>query len=393
MNIRRALIIFSSLALTANMSVAVYADQASNDSSTDRSFHYVGFRSDGAPVLTSHQNSFRNENGNGNQNGNGNESGNVNGGDSGNGNSSDDQSTQSDVQSGLNTFASNFAAAFEKGFSLPVGSPAPNPIYCHSTCTTLTGTISLIPVFVGGWSGSDVTTWNSVLGNIVTSLGSGAANSVALAGHVFNTTTLYYTSQGLTPPSLQWVSNTNITDPTVTNVSDAGVATEINSFIAANPAIVPSGTTPVYIYIGASSTLLTSGFGTTYCGWHSYGLGSQSSVPFMAIQDFTSIYNKTCAAQTTTPNGNVGLDSMASIMVHEIDETLTDPFFTAWQDASGYENADKCAWSWGPLKRIGLALYDITLGSLNYLIQTNWLEHNLVTLTGSGAGKACSLIG
>ena len=383
MNIRRALIIFSSLALTANMSVAVYADQASNDSSIDRSFHYVGFRSDGVPVLNSNGNSLGNSFGNDNQNGNGND----------NANSSDDQSSQSNSQSGLNTFASNFATTFRKGFSLPVGSPAPNPIYCHSTCTTLTGTISLIPVFVGGWSGADVTTWNSVLGNIVTSLGSGAANSVALAGHVFNTTTLYFTSQGLTPPSLQWVSNTNITDPTATNVSDAGVATEINSFIAANPAIVPSGTTPVYIYIGAKTTLLTSGFGTTYCGWHSYGLGSQSSVPFIAFQDFTSIYNRTCAAQTSTPNGNIGLDSMASVMVHEIDEVLTDPFFTAWLDASGYENADKCAWVWGQVFRIGTARYDITLGSLKYLIQTNWLENNLVTVGGSGGGTACSLIG
>ena len=379
MNIRRALIIFSSLALTANMSVAVYADQASNNSSTDRSFQYVGFRSDGIPVLNALGNTFANDNGNGNGNG--------------NGSSPEDQSSQTNSQSGLNDFASNFATAFRKGFSLPAGSPAPNPIYCHSTCTTLTGTISLIPVFVGGWSGTDVTTWNSLLGNIVSSLGSGSANSVALVGHVFNTTSLYYTMRGLTPPSLQWVPNTTITDPTVTNVSDAGVATEINSFIAANPAIVPSGTTPVYIYIGAKTTLLTSGFGTSYCGWHSYGLGSQSSVPFIAFQDFTSTYNRGCAAQTSTPNGNIGLDSMASVMVHEIDEVLTDPFFSGWLDASGYESADKCAWTYGLITKVGLFRYDITLGSVNYLIQTNWLANNLVTVGGSAAEKACSLIG
>ncbi len=381
MNIRRALIIVSSLAITANLTAAVYADQSSSQSAGSHTFQYVGFRSDGFPVLDSQQQgNFNNDNGG-----------------NGNGNLSDGQSSQGNSQGGdqgnLANFASNLSNTFRKGFSLPVGSPAPSPIYCHGTCTTLTGTISLIPVFVGGWSGTDVTTWNSVLGNIVTSLGSGSANSVALAGHVFNTTSLYYTSQGLTPPSLQWVANTTVTDPTVTNVSDSGVATEINTFIAANPAIVPTGTTPVYIYIGAKTTLLTSGFGTSYCGWHSYGLGSGSSVPFIAFQDFTSTYYHTCAAQTSTPNGNVGLDSMASVLVHEVDETLTDPYFSGWLDSSGYESADKCAWIWGPLQKIGSARYDITLGSLNYLIQTNWLENNLVTVSGSGTGKACSIAG
>ena len=389
MNLRRALIVFSSLALTANMSVAVFADQASNQSSINQPFQFVGYRSDGFPVLSSQDNPFANDNGSGN----------------GNGDSFSNQSFLGNLLNGdlsnflsnlgniLNGSTSNSGTFFRKGFSLPVGSPAPNPIYCHSTCTTLTGTVSLIPVFVGGWSGTDVTTWNSVLGNIVTSLGTGSANSVALAGHVFNTTSLYYTSQGLTPPSLQWVSNTSITDPTVTSVTDAGVVSEINSFITANPTIVPSGTTPVYIYIGAKTTLLTSGFGTTYCGWHSYGLGTQTTVPFIAFQDFTSTYYKTCAAQTSTPNGNVGLDSMASVLVHEIDETLTDPYFTGWLDASGYESADKCAWVWGGLSKVGTARYDITLGSLKYLIQTNWLENNLVTVGGSGGGTACSLVG
>ena len=48
------------------------------------------------------------------------------------------------------------------------------------------------------------------------------------------------------------------------------------------------------------------------------------------------------AAQTTSPNGNPGVDGMASVVAHELEETLSDPNANAWYDASGAENADKC---------------------------------------------------
>ena len=155
---------------------------------------------------------------------------------------------------------------------------------------------------------------------------------------------------------------------------------------------MPTGTSPVFIYIGAKSTLLTSGFGTSYCGWHSYGVtGSLTNVPFIAFQDFTSTYNRACSAQNISPNGNVGLDAMASVMVHEVDESLTDPFLSAWYDANGAESADKCAWTWGTLHLVGAARYNVILGSLKYLIQQDWLENNLVTPTGTATGTACAV--
>jgi hypothetical protein len=198
----------------------------------------------------------------------------------------------------------------------------------------------------------------------------------------------------LTPPSLQWVPNTSVTATTDPNgqETDADVANDINTFISANPTIVPTGTNPVYIYIGADSTLLTSGFGTTYCGWHAYGAGS-TAVPYIAFQNFTSQYNSACSAQTTSPNGNVALDAMSSVMVHEVDETLTDPSFGAWYDSQGAESADKCAWAFGTTYSVGTAKYNVQLGSLKYLIQMNWLENNLVTQAGRGPGTACSITG
>ena len=376
MELRRAIIFTSTIALALNLTAAVYADQNANQfgQGNGHNFNYVGFRSHGAPVETL--------------------------GDNGSGYNSaqSDGAPTANLGNGDLSWLQNLIQRLKQNhsnsFYSPVGSPATGPISCHLSCQTLTGTIALIPVWVGNWAGSDVTNWNNVLGNIVSSLGTGTANSVALPGHVFNTTTLYYTSQSLTPPSLQWVSNLTVTAPTATNVSDADVATYIGSFIAANPTIVPSGTTPVYIYIGANSTLLTSGFGSTYCGWHSYGnLTSGGNIPFIAFQDFTSTYNKFCAPQVISPNGSTSLDAMANVMVHEVDETLTDPFFGGWFDGKGAESADKCIKTYGTTYLVGSAHYNVQLGSLKYLIQQNWLENNIVTPTGTSTGTACSVTG
>ena len=377
MKLRRALIFTSSIALALNLTAAVYADQSANSSGigNGHAFSFSGLRSHGFPVENL-----------GNQSSNGQAS-------------QSDASPIADPSSGDQAWLQGFAARvkqiFQKGYYLPAGSPANNPISCHLSCTTLTGTIALIPVWVGNWASSDVTNWNNVLGNIVTSLGSGSANSVAVPGHVFNTTTLYYTSQGLTPPSLQWVPNTTVTAPTANAVSDSDVATYIGNFIAANPTIVPAGATPVYIYIGANTTLLTSGFGSTYCGWHSYGnlASTGTNIPFIAFQNFVSTFNKACAPQTTSPNGSVPLDAMASVMVHEVDETLTDPFFSGWYDSNGYESADKCQRTYGVSYVLSGAHYNVQLGSLKYLIQQNWLENNIVTSTGTSSGVACSVTG
>lgn len=381
MKLRRSIIAFSALALTMNVTVAVHADQSSssNGNATSQNFQYSGVRSHGYPVQPSQ------------------DQGQTSGTPA---TSTDELSPLADLTNHdfywLHSFFSNYHSNQNSpaGKFSVVGSPAKTPISCHNACITSTGTISLIPVWVGNWASSDIATWNSVLGNIVTSLGTATANSVALTGHVFNTNSLYFSSQSLTPPSLQWVPNLSVTAPTATNVSDADVATYINTFISANPTIIPAGTTPVYIYIGANSTLLTSGFGTTYCGWHTYGAISRSNnIPYIAFQNFTSQYNSACSAQTTSPNGNVALDAMASVMVHEVDEVLTDPYLNAWYDVNGAESADKCAWTFGTIYSTGTAKYNVQLGSLKYLIQQDWLENNLVTQSGRIAGTACSVTG
>ena len=38
---------------------------------------------------------------------------------------------------------------------------------------------------------------------------------------------------------------------------------------------------------------------------------------------------------------------MVSVIAHELEEAATDPDLNAWYDNRGYENADKCAWTFG----------------------------------------------
>ncbi len=51
--------------------------------------------------------------------------------------------------------------------------------------------------------------------------------------------------------------------------------------------------------------------------------------------------------QVGLPDGSQGVAALATVSGHELGEALTDPHLNAWYDASGEENADKCAWTFG----------------------------------------------
>ena len=66
---------------------------------------------------------------------------------------------------------------------------------------------------------------------------------------------------------------------------------------------------------------------------------------------------------------------MASIISHELEESVTDPDLNAWYDSRGQENADKCAWTFGAMSTASNgSIYNMTIGGLKYLIQRNWVN-------------------
>jgi hypothetical protein len=76
-------------------------------------------------------------------------------------------------------------------------------------------------------------------------------------------------------------------------------------------------------------------------------------------------------------------DSIASHIMHEIFEAITDPPNNGldqdgWRDSEGYEAADKCAWYFGTdddiyLVGSGGALANTHLGNRDYLLQAIWV--------------------
>jgi hypothetical protein len=123
----------------------------------------------------------------------------------------------------------------------------------------------------------------------------------------------------------------------------------------------------IYVVL-TSSEIKVSGFGTQFCGWHSYNATSGAKYSFVGDPATTP----GCLAQTVGPN-LAGADAMLSVLMHELEETATDPQLNAWYSANGNENGDKCAWVWGATTPNSNGSFsNITLGSKNYLIQQNF---------------------
>lgn len=165
-----------------------------------------------------------------------------------------------------------------------------------------------------------------------------------------------------------------------TTLTDAKVTAVVSSAITSGR--LPADANGVYFVLTSKDVAESSGFCTQYCGWHTYATIAQKAIKYAFVGDASRCLSA-CAAQATGPNGNAGADAMASVVAHELEEAVTDPQLNAWYDSSGYENADKCAWTFGATKLVANgAKYNQTIGGLNYLLQQNWV--NAVSGTKKG---------
>jgi hypothetical protein len=73
---------------------------------------------------------------------------------------------------------------------------------------------------------------------------------------------------------------------------------------------------------------------------------------------------------------------MAIFMVHEVNGSLSGPYFDRGTDPKGQENTDMCAWNFGATKTIkkkaGARMCNLTSGDSSYLLQRNWQANNFV---------------
>jgi hypothetical protein len=98
-------------------------------------------------------------------------------------------------------------------------------------------------------------------------------------------------------------------------------------------------------------------------------LGNPNRCPSVAAPQFFS-----GVTQLPTPNNNLAADAMASTLAQVLSRVITNPTGGAWFDRYGLENAAKCVGQFGTTYATANgARANLRLGSLDYLIQQNWV--------------------
>jgi hypothetical protein len=235
--------------------------------------------------------------------------------------------------------------------------------------------LTILPDLINGFGGSQYFNINTTYGDASANI----ANTASLAGQTFDNY-----SQGIA-----------LNSTTLNNVL----------LLPFNKGTFPVDPNGIYFVLTSPDVTLTfppapngspQGFCTAFCGFHTFrtltnGITSTDiSVAFVgdpATQCPRGHPGGTCSPQTLSPNGNEGADAMASVMAHELNETVTDPKGNAWfhTDTAG-ENGDLCNFKYGtatvPLDfsstflALNGAHADIVLSGRQFLIQSNWLNAN-----------------
>jgi hypothetical protein len=254
------------------------------------------------------------------------------------------------------------------GAARVTGPKSSNGISYHGG-PVMNGGVHAYVIWYGNWSANTAT---SILPTLLGGLSGSPYNNI-------NTT--YYDGSGLKVPNSVAVAG-QITDnysQGAVNLSDSQIQTVVSSAITSGR--LPVDAAGVY-FVLTSADVTKSGFLTSYCGWHTHATIAGTDVKYSFVGDPGT--NGACSMQTTTsPNGNVGADAMASVIAHELEEAATDPALNAWYDTRGYENADKCAWTFGTTYTVSNgSKANMKLGGLDFLIQRNWVN---------ASGGYCSL--
>lgn len=247
------------------------------------------------------------------------------------------------------------------------GGSTSNGINYHGGPVML-GTTSIYYIWYGDWSGNSATT---ILTDFARNVGGSAYYNINTTYHDGNNASI--------SNAVAYGGATTDAYSRGTSLSDGDIQAVVSDAISSGR--LPEDTSAVYFVLTSADVTASSGFCTQYCGWHTYGTIAGSNIKYSFVGN-PDRCPSSCAAQTVGPNGNAGADGMASIIAHELEEAVTDPNLDAWYDRRGYENADKCAWTYGSTYTVNGALANMRLGSRDYLIQQNWVN---------ASGGACAV--
>ena len=262
--------------------------------------------------------------------------------------------------------------------SKPGGSTCTNGI-CYHGGPVMHNTPNYYYIWYGTWNGSGSNGTNAVSDSqtTVTLLDTFAGDLNGSTYEAINST--YYDTSANVTGNVKLAASATDNYSRSTAFGDSGVQAIVVNAI--NNGGLPLDTNGVYFVLTSSDVNETSGFCTTYCGWHTHASLSTSKGSGDIKYSFVGNPDRcpsACEAQTTSPNNDSGGDGMANIVAHEQEEAISDPDLNAWYDRRGNENADKCAWTFGTESTASNgSKYNFTgLSGTHYLIQQNWLNAN-----------------
>lgn len=241
----------------------------------------------------------------------------------------------------------------------------------------LISTPNIYYIWYGNWNqanGSDTPSGQQILRDF--------ANGIGASPHFQINTTYSVTGKTITG-SVGFGGETTDAYSRGTRLKDADVLTIVTSAISSGR--LPYDASGVYFVLSSTDVRETSGFCTSYCGWHTAATATVGRVRYSFVGNANRCLTG-CAAQSVSPNGNAGVDGMASIIAHELEEATTDPDpRSGWVDSGGAENADKCAWTFGQtlLTAANGSVYNMVLGGRQFLIQRN--------LKQNASGDTCNV--
>ena len=208
--------------------------------------------------------------------------------------------------------------------------------------------VHIYPIFWGPTSATFTQNYKDAITSFFTSIQCGASGAPACIGHSDIVKQYFRAAPTVIKYNLSFNDPSN---PPTSSPTSTSIVAEAAKMVKARGLTID----PLGLYM-----VFTSNFPTraNYCAWHS--AGSYKATPTTAASWFSVAYMPYLGTMAGCSAGNIpgfttyktsqAVHSVINVTTHELYEAMTDSLInnrSAWYDAAGYENGDKCAWNFG----------------------------------------------